>query len=77
MDYQNIPIEKFRFADPDRKRGDSKFDTKPVSYAKDVWIRFCKNKSSVVAAVIIVLLVMFAVFSVLASFCLVSFSFSP
>jgi oligopeptide transport system permease protein len=62
MDYQNIPIEKFRFADPDRKRGDSKFDTKPVSYAKDVWIRFCKNKSSVVAAVIIVLLVMFAVF---------------
>ena len=62
MDYQNIPIEKFRFADPNRKTGDKKFDTKPVSYAKDVWIRFCKNKSSVVAAVIILLILLFAIF---------------
>ena len=62
MDYQNIPIEKFRFADPNRKTGDKKFDTKPVSYAKDVWIRFCKNKSSVVAAAIIVMILLFAIF---------------
>ncbi len=61
MDYQNIPKEKFRFADPSRKTGDKKFDTKPVSYAKDVWIRFCKNKSSVVAAGIILFLLVFSI----------------
>lgn len=58
----NVPLEKLRFADPSRRTGDKKFDTKPMSYAKDVFIRFCKNKSSVVAAVIIVLLVLFAIF---------------
>ncbi len=57
----NIPANKFRFADPSRRTGDKKFDTKPMSYAKDVWRRFCKNKSSVVAAVIIALLVLFAI----------------
>jgi oligopeptide transport system permease protein len=65
MEYNNmtnIPLDKLRFADPNRRTGDKKFDTKPMSYAKDVFIRFCKNKSSVVAAVIIVLLVLFAIF---------------
>ena len=57
----NIPLEKLRFADPNRRTGDQKFDTKPMSYAKDVFRRFCKNKSSVVAAIIIVLLVLFAI----------------
>ena len=57
----NIPKEKFRFADPNRKTGDKKFDTKQMSYAKDVFRRFCKNKSSVVAAIIICLLVAFAI----------------
>jgi oligopeptide transport system permease protein len=57
----NIPKEKFRFADPNRKTGDKKLDTKQMSYAKDVFRRFCKNKSSVVAAIIIILLVLFAI----------------
>ena len=58
----NIPKEKFRFADPDRRMADKKLDTKQMSYAKDVFRRFCKNKSSVVAAIIILLLVLFAIF---------------
>jgi len=58
----NIPKEKFRFADPSRRTGDKKFDTKPMSYAKDVFKRFCKNKSSVVAGIIILVLVAFAIF---------------
>ncbi len=62
MDYANIPIEKFRFADKEGKIGDKKFSTKQVSFAKDVFKRFCKNKSSVVAAIIIALLVLFAIF---------------
>ncbi len=63
MDYTNIPIEKFRFANKEDRAHDKKFETKPVSYAKDVWTRFCKNKSSVVAAGIIVFLLLFALFT--------------
>ena len=62
VNLNNIPLEKLRFADPGRRTGDKKFDTKPMSYAKDVFRRFCKNKSSVVAAIIILLLVLFAIF---------------
>ena len=62
MDYNNISKEKFRFADPNRRTGDKKLETKQMSYAKDVFRRFCKNKSSVVAAFIILLLVLFAIF---------------
>ncbi|MBR2432285.1 MAG: hypothetical protein IKB23_05145 [Clostridia bacterium] len=72
MDYQNIPIEKFRFADKDRRTGDKKFDTKPVSYAKDVFIRFCKNKSSVVAACIILFLILFS--TLVPLFCTTTYS---
>ena len=61
INIKNIPLEKLRFADPGRRTGDKKFDTKPMSYAKDVFRRFCKNKSSVVAAIIIFLLVLFAI----------------
>ena len=61
MEYTNIPKEKFRFADPGRKTGDKKLDTKQMSYAKDVFRRFCKNKSSVVAAIIILVLVLFSI----------------
>lgn len=61
MDYTNIPIEKFAFADKNGRLGDKKLETKPVSYAKDVWRRFCKNKSSVVAAGIIAILILFAI----------------
>ena len=70
----NVPLEKLRFADPNRRTGDQKFDTKPMSYAKDVFRRFCKNKSSVVAAIIIVLLVLFAIF--VPVFCETTYSLS-
>ena len=59
MDYNTIPMEKFKFANKAEKVSDKKFETKPVSYAKDVWTRFCKNKSSVVAACIILFLLLF------------------
>lgn len=62
MDIKNIPVEKLRFVDRSEFRSDKKFETKPVSYAKDVWRRFCKNKSSVVAAVIVLLLILFSIF---------------
>ena len=74
VNLKNIPLEKLRFADPGRRAGDKKFDTKPMSYAKDVFRRFCKNKSSVVAAVIIFLLVLFAI--LVPVFCETNYSLS-
>ena len=59
----NIPAEKFKFVGVDAKLHDQKFETKQISYFRDAFNRFCKNKSSVVAAYIILLLVLFAIFS--------------
>ena len=61
--YNNISPEKFKLVRQDAKISDVKFDTKPIGYFKDAFIRFKKNKSSVVAAIIIVCLLLFAVFA--------------
>lgn len=58
----NIPAEKLRFVGTDMKRHDQKFSTKQVSYFRDAFNRFCKNKSSVVAGIIIFCLVLYAIF---------------
>lgn len=60
--YQNIPDSKFVFAQQDSNIHDKKFDTKAVSFARDSFRRFCKNKSSVVAAVILGIIILFAIF---------------
>ena len=51
----NIAPEQFEFVNKDinSKIHDEKFKTKPTTFAKDAFKRFCKNKSSVVAACII------------------------
>lgn len=56
-----FPREKFNFAQKDQRIYDAKFETKPIGYFKDAWLRFRKNKSAVVAAALIVLLALFAV----------------
>lgn len=60
-EYANIPKELFEFAPRGEKIRDKKLDTKPIGYFKDAWIRFRKNKSSVAAACIIIVLVIFAI----------------
>ena len=57
---RDIPKEKFEFADRSDISHDKKFDTKPVGYFKDAWMRFCKNKASIVAAIIIIIIVLYA-----------------
>lgn len=57
----NIPAERFRFAQQDERIKDVKLDTKPVSYFQDALNRFRKNKASVVAFVIIMILVLYAI----------------
>ena len=56
----NIPKEKFRFVQENERIHDKKFEDKPIGYFKDAWIRFRKSRASVVAAIIIVLIVIFS-----------------
>lgn len=58
----NIPQEKFVFANKDDKIHDKELSTKPVSYLKDAFRRFKKNKASIVAAIIICILFFYAFF---------------
>ena len=58
--YTDIPKSKFALAGENRRITDTKFETKPVGYFKDAFNRFKKNKSSLVAAIIIIILFLFA-----------------
>lgn len=57
----DIPAEKFKFIGVDAKIHDQKLETKQVSFFRDAFNRFCKNRSSVVAAIIILCLVLYAI----------------
>ena len=68
----DIAPEKFKLVGVDGKLHDQKFETKQVSFFRDAFNRFCKNKSSVVAAIIIMCLVLYAIFVPI--FCETSYS---
>ena len=57
----DIPKEKFEFVNENEKITDKKFDTKPIGYFKDAFIRFRRNKGSVVAFIIIMMILLFAI----------------
>ena len=59
QDYK-ISSEKFVFRKTDGSLRDNKLETKPVSYLQDALHRFSRNKASILAAFIILLLVLFA-----------------
>lgn len=61
--FDHIPQEKFEFAQLDAVIHDKKLETKSRGYFADAMLRFKKNKSSVVAAYIILLLVIFCIVS--------------
>ena len=60
QDYQ-ISSEKFVFRSQGERLHDKKLETKPVSYFRDAFNRFAKNKASIVATFIIVFLILFAI----------------
>ncbi len=66
--FESIPGEKFEFANHGERISDKKFDDKPIGYFKDAWMRFCRNKASIVAALIIVVIVLFALLTPLLTF---------
>lgn len=67
MAYDNIPKDKFQLANHGERISDKKFDSKPVGYFADAFRRFKKNKSSVVAAIIILILFAYAMITPLVS----------
>lgn len=60
VDYANIPKEKFTFVNHGERISDKKFEDKPISYFRDAWMRFRKNKASIVAACIILLIILYS-----------------
>ena len=67
MAYDNIPKEKFKLVNHGERISDKKFETKAVGYFGDALNRFKKNKSSVIAAFIILFLLVFAIITPLVS----------
>ena len=60
-EFEAIPKEKFVFTQMDASLRDTKLETKSRSYLADAFLRFKKNKSSVVAAWIILFLLLYAI----------------
>ena len=56
-----IPAEKFQFAQKSDLLHDSKFETKPVTYFQGAFRRFSKNKGAVVGGIVISILILFAI----------------
>lgn len=54
-------LSKFSLANRQDIKFDEAFQTKPIGYYKDAWIRFKKNKASVAAAIILLFLVFMAI----------------
>ena len=59
--FDQIPASAFEFVPMEGRMHDKKLDSKPVSYFRDAFNRFCRNKSSVVAACIILVLVLYSI----------------
>ena len=65
--FEHIPQEKFAFVQKDAHLHDTKLETKARSYFADAMLRFGKNKSSVVAAYILLFLLIYSFLSPLVS----------
>jgi oligopeptide transport system permease protein len=61
--YEHISQEEFAFVNEGERIHDKKLEDKPVGYFRDAWNRFRKSHAAVIAAVIIILIVLFAVFA--------------
>ncbi len=62
QNYEHIPAEKFAFVQDDQYLHDTELKTKARGFFADALLRFSKNKSSVIAAWILLFLVLYAIF---------------
>ena len=65
--FEHIPQEQFQFVQMDERLHDQKLETKSRSFFQDAILRFSKNKSSVIAAWILLFLILFSLISPLVS----------
>ena len=63
MTYEKIPAEQFEFVQENEKLHDKELQTKARGFFADAMLRFRKNKSSVIAAYILLFLVLYAIFA--------------
>ena len=59
---ERIPAEKFEFVQLNDKIHDKKLETKPIGFLQDAMLRFSQNRGSVVCAIILLILVLYAIF---------------
>ncbi|MDD7735358.1 MAG: ABC transporter permease [Bacilli bacterium] len=57
----SVPKEKLVFASSEGRLHDKELVTKPISYFRDAWNRFKKNKASIAAAIVIAILGLYAI----------------
>ncbi|MEL3909200.1 MAG: ABC transporter permease [Treponemataceae bacterium] len=58
---KHIPKEKFELVQFDDRIFDAKFETKPISYLQDAWMRFKRNKASLAASYIILAIILYGI----------------
>ena len=58
---KNIPSEKFKLVNENKKLRDKELVTKPIGFFKDAMYRFSRNKGSIVGAIVIGILVLYAI----------------
>jgi len=61
-EYQSVDTSKLTLVQMDETLTDSKFEGKPIGFLKDAAIRFCKNKGSLIAFVVIGIMIFMAIF---------------
>ena len=59
--YTHIDTKKLRLVQLEEEIVDAKFENKPVGFFKDAAIRFCRNKSSIMAVIGILIITFFAI----------------
>lgn len=61
--YMQLDDENFRLVQGEERLKDKKLETKAVGYLRDALSRFARNKGSVICAIIIFILIVYAVFA--------------
>ncbi|MBN2877443.1 MAG: ABC transporter permease [Bacilli bacterium] len=61
-EFEHIAKEEFEFVQMGEKIYDKKFETKPIGYFHDAMIRFAKNKSNVIATIILSIIILMSIF---------------
>lgn len=62
-EFEHIPKEEFAFVQMDEQIHDKELETKPIGFLQDAIIRFSHNKGAVVCLIIILIMVLFAIFT--------------